>query len=252
MLLASNTGISGIESLPMNTSVQLHLRRAPCSAFLLLASSLFLAGCGWFQEHSIIVVWSEPKTGLEQGTPVRYQSVQVGEVTKIAPAGRGVEAVIALRKKYAHYVRIESTFLMRPANGGQPAFVEVVPLNPDSAPAPAGAKFQGADSDLAAKVQVWTTDWKRTAIYVGIGLGGVLLLILISKGLFKIWVMILCLAGGAAASVFLTPYAHRYLIGWIPTDARPDLIAYVASFAIGYLAITILISILKAPLHAGR
>jgi hypothetical protein len=236
----------------MNTLIPLRFCRALFSALILLVSSFLLAGCSWFDGHPVTVTWSEPKAGVQEGVPVRYQSVQVGEVKKVTPAGRGMEATIKLRKKYAHYVRVESTFLVRPAKDGQPLFIEVVPLNPDSAPAPAGAKFQGADSELAAKVREWTTDWKRTAIYVGIGLGAVVLLILISRSLFKMWAMTLCLAGGAVASVFLTPYAQGYFAQWIPADARPDLLAYVAMFALGYLAATILISLLKAPLHAGR
>jgi hypothetical protein len=212
---------------------------------------LFLVGCGAWRGPRITVVWSEAKPAIASESPVRYQSIQVGAVKQVVPSGFGIEVTIALKKKYAHYVRTESTFLVRSGTGAEPAFIEVLPLNPDSAPAVDGARFQGANSEARAQVLAWTTDWKRTAIYIGIGLGLVVLLILAGKILFKLWVLVVCLAGGAAAAAFLTPYIQGPIAQYIPMDARPDLVAYVAAFAAGYLVAAVLLALLRAPFRSS-
>ena len=219
------------------------------TSILIFAAAIVLAGCGG---PRITVVWSESKAELKAESPVRYQSIQVGKVKTVTPAGRGTEVLIELKEKYAHYVRTESTFFVREAIGSESAFIEVIPTNLDSPPAVDGARFQGADSEVGAKLLAWTTDWKRTAIYVGVALAAMLLLMIVFRMLFKLGVLVISLAGGAASVIFLTPHIQGLVAQWIPMDSRPDIVAYVAAFAAGYLAATILLHFLRVPFRTSE
>lgn len=93
--------------------------------------AFFLLGCSAFRGPRVTVVWSEAKPGITKNSPVRYQSIQVGQVSTVAPAGRGIEVLIELKKKYAHYVRTESTFLVRAGTGSEPNFIDVIRSTPN-------------------------------------------------------------------------------------------------------------------------
>lgn len=233
----------------MNTSSQYNSLISRYYLLLIgILASLLLTSCGG---PRITVVWSEPKAALQNGTIVRYQSIDLGKVVKTTPAGTGVEVQIELQKGSARYVKTETTFLVREASGSSPAYIEVIPVKLDSEPAVDGARFQGSNSDLGAKLLVWTTDWKRTAIYVGIALAALIVLLIVGKILLNLWILIACVAGGLAGATFLTPIILPHIAQMVPVDIRPDIIAYLAAFGAGYVAAMVILSILRAPFRSS-
>jgi uncharacterized membrane protein required for colicin V production len=108
-----------------------------------------------------------------------------------------------------------------------------------------GAVFTGAGPDLEANVRALTTDWKRTAVLAAVAIGMILVLIVLSKLLFRLWVLILCIVAGGAAAYYLSPYVDQILQSYLSPDVRTDLIAYAAAFLGGYIVAALIIGILR-------
>mgnify|MGYP001595750289 CR=1 FL=1 len=208
----------------------------------------------------IKVQWRDTKSAITVKMPVRYSGteangqkmpVSVGEVTKLLMSdGREVE--IGLYRKMAHYVTTKTTFLFREAMGDQAGYIEAVVLDSAAPPVQDGAVLQGSESDLEAKVRGWTTDWQRTLIWLGIGIGLLLVFLLIVKLIFHLWALLVCIAGGVAGAIYFRPVIEAAIIPYVPQGVRPDFVAYGAAFLGGYLACMVLLALLRAPLRINK
>jgi len=220
------------------------------SWWLSLVMLTLIAGCRRVEGPEISISWRVPKPGLEKGVPLRYESIQIGQVTSVAAAPDGVTVRVMLHRKYAHYVRTKMTFLFQSASAGSGAFIEGRALDKDAPPAPPGAHFEGEDSYLKARIKEMTTDWKRTALFCGIGLLFVLALVLILKLLFKLWGVVLCTAGGAAVATALSPLVGEHLKPLLPEGTRVDLLAYLVAFLVGSLVTSLVLGIVLRTFRA--
>jgi len=217
--------------------------------WLPMVALLAAIGCGPSYGPRISINWRSPKPEVNEGTPLLYQSIKIGEVQKVETGGNGFVVRARLYKKYAHYVTEDCTFLVQKGNGGQPAFIEVRPLKKDAPAAKDGAVFAGSESELEAGARALATDWKRTAVLAAVAIGVILLLVFLTKLFFKLWALIFCVAGGAVAAHYLSPLADQQLRNYLPGDVRTDLIAYAVAFLGGYIIATIIVGIMKKPLR---
>lgn len=215
-----------------------------------LLALLVAAGCGSSSGPRITITWRSPKPEVSRGTSLLYRSIKIGEVEKTESSTSGFTVHARLGRKYAHYVTEDCTFVVRKGTETQPAHIEVRPLKKDSRPAMDGAVFAGAESDLEASALVLVTDWTRTAILAAVAVGLVILLVFLTKLLFKLWSLVVCAAAGVAAAWYFSPIADQLLRNWLPWEVRTDLIAYVVVFLAGYIIAAIIVGILKRPLRA--
>ncbi len=211
-----------------------------------------IAGCSRYDGPQIFADWSQPKPGIREGTLVRCQGVEVGIVKKVPPTGPGTVAEIRLIKKLTTAVPKDSTAIVRVGAAPEQTFIEILPGSPQAGPVQEGAHLRGVNSELESKVLNLVTDWKRLGLYLLGGLVAVVALVLIVRVLFKLWAVLVCAAGGGLSAVFLTPYIATYVAQYVPADLRPEWLSYVVAFLAGYIAITILLAIFKAPLRSGR
>jgi hypothetical protein len=208
----------------------------------------FLSGCTRGPEISI--TWRSEKPGLKKGVLLRYEAIEVGHVVRVASTPEGSTVQARLEKKNAHYVRTKSTFMFHPASAGGSAFIEVIALDKDAPPAPPNAHFTGSDSAAEVGFKMITTDWKRTAIICVVGLGLLLILVLVVKILLKLWAVVVSLAAGAVAVVYLSPSLETQLRSFLPSEVRADLVAYIVAFFVGSLGASILLGILFKPMRS--
>jgi hypothetical protein len=201
---------------------------------------MLIAGCRRIEGPEISVSWKVPKPGLAKGTPLHYESIPIGRVTSVTTAQDGVTIRAIVRWKYAHYVRTKMDFSFQPATGTSNAFVKVISLDKDAPPAPPGAHFEATESPFLHQI---TTDWKRTGLFCGIGLGFVLVLVIAVRLLFKLWGVILCTVGGAAVAAAFAPIVRNSLAPLLPEGTRVDLLAYLAAFLAGSLVTSLVLGI---------
>lgn len=198
----------------------------------------------------ISIHWRSPKPEVTEKTSLFYHSIKIGEVTKTETTAQGFVAHARLYTKYAHYVREDSRFLVQKGREGQPAFVEVRPIRKDAPAVKDGSVLMGAESELEVTADALITDWKRTAVLAAVAIGLILLLVFLSKQIFKLWALLFCTLVGAVAAYYLSPVADQQLRNYLPSDVRTDLIAYAVAFLVGYIIATIIVGILKKPLRA--
>jgi hypothetical protein len=217
-----------------------------------LAAVVFVSGLlsGCSRGPDISITWRSEKPGLEKGVPLRYEAIEVGRVVRVTSTPEGSTVQARLEKKNAHYVRTKSTFMFHPASAGGPAFIEVIALDKDAPAAPPNAHFAGSDSAAEVGFKMITTDWKRTAIFCGVGLGLVLILVIVVKVLLKLWAVVVSLVAGVAAAVYLSPFLEGQLRSFVPVEVRSDLVAYILAFMIGSLAVSIFLGVIFKPLRS--
>jgi hypothetical protein len=211
------------------------------------------AGCGQRGEK-ITVNWRKPKPQVTQGTPLRYKTIQIGQVEKVQPAesGDGTTVTIRVLPKYGHYVRAKSTFLVESPAGGHIAYIELIPLDRDGPPALPDAVFQGAESRIEARVERILTDWKRTTMIIALIAGVIVLLFVITRALFRLWALSLCLGSGVAGVLLGRDYLSTSLVPYLPPNVPANVVGMALAFLVGYVVGIILVSILLRPLVACR
>ncbi|HNU51500.1 MAG TPA: MlaD family protein [Verrucomicrobiota bacterium] len=205
---------------------------------------ILLTGCGG---PTIRITWDSPKPGLEQGVPLKYESVEVGKVTKVDTTAAGVTVTAKLRSASAHHVRVKSAFVFHPAGTNQPAYINIRALDRDSSPVQTGAILRGSASEEAATIEEILTDWKRTLLFCAMGIALLLVVVWLTKLLFKAWVLMFTVAAGVASTVFLSAWLEATLAPLLPPTLRVDLIAYVAAFVVGSVAASTLVGVLLRP-----
>lgn len=229
----------------------------PSSSVLaaILCTTLLLSGCGRKFGPTITVKWRDPKPGIAVKTPVKYlppspdtpQAVDVGEVRKLLPESGNRDFQVGLYRKTAHYVTAGTTFLFRDAKGDQPAFIEAKPLNKDAPAVKDGDILQGSESDLEAKLKMFSADWMKTGLFLLIGIAVLALLVVVVKIIFHNLAMVVCIIGGGACAVWFGPVAREMLQPLLPEGIPPDIAGYAAAFLAGYIACAVVIAILRAP-----
>ena len=225
-----------------------------CLAPIVVGYLCIAAGaCSWSNpDLEIQIHWRDSQPpALDQGMPLIYSGIAVGEVAAVLESPDGTTIRASVDGKYAHYIRTETTFVLASTTSGA-LFIEVIPLEKDAPPATDGAIFYASESYAEAKIRQLATDWKRTGLYLG--LGAVLLFALgaLVRFMFRVWVLFICVAVGLASAYSLSVYLAPHLGKVMPVDARPDLVSYVASFLLGYLACTIVLGLLIRPIKAIR
>jgi hypothetical protein len=209
---------------------------------------LLMTGCGLFSGPEIIIDWKSPKPGLEPQTPLRYESIVVGYVTKVDSHPDGATAIVRLQKKQARFVRTRSDFLFHPAGAGHPAFVELIVLDKESPPAADGARFQGSDLAAESAIKWLSTDWKRTAILLSIAVVILLVSVYIIRVALKLWGVIASLVAGAVCAAVFGSLAAQELAPLLPPGTRVDLVGYSAAFVGGVIASSFLVGVILKPL----
>ena len=218
-----------------------------------LAVLLGAAGCG-LRGPQITVSWRKPKLEVKENTPLRYQSVEIGGVEQVQATtlGGGTTVTIRLRRKYAHYVREKSTFVVEVPAPGEEAYIDLVPLDADSPPAQAGAVFQGAETRLEATGVKLLTDWKRTLLILGLVAGVLVLLVVLTKIVFKLWVLFVCVAAGVAGVYLVGEYLTALLAPYLPANVPPNVVGAAAAFLAGYIVGTVILGILVRPFRHAK
>jgi len=218
----------------------------------LMAVLILSSACGPAWGPRISIHWKSFKPEVMQKTPLKYQTITIGLVEKVEGEGWGTTAHARLYRKYAHYVRENTTFLVKKDPADNSIFIDVRPLKRDAPAARDGAVFSGSESDLEAGVRTLVTDWKRTAILAGAAVVVILLLLFLFKLFFKLWALILCLAGGAASAYYLSHWVDQRLQMMLPAEVRSDLVAYVVAFLGGFIVANIIVGILFRPMKSKR
>jgi hypothetical protein len=229
---------------------KIYINRVVC--YLLVYSVFLLAGCGPSMGPRISIKWRSPKLDVKNNTPLVYMSLTIGKVNKVESGDNGFIVQADLYKKYAHYVRESSTFLVRKGAESQKTVIEVRPTIKDAPAAMDGAVFSGSDSELEAGVRALVTDWKRTAVLAAVAIAVILLLLFLTKLFFKFWALVVCVISGAAAARYLSPFIDQRLHGLLPANVRSDLIAYAVAFLAGFIIANIVVGILFRPLRSKR
>ena len=221
----------------------------PCAAWLLALAAFSLAGRGAAQGPEIQVTWASPKAGLVPGTPLTYQRIEIGKVTATVPVVNGFAIKVRLDSQHAHYVKEQTAILFHPATNRQPAYLEVIPVALDAPPVKDGAILRGAESRPEAWGKVLLTDWRRTALFGGVAVAAVLLLLVALKLLFKLWGVVACLGAGVASAVWFSGNIEALLRPRLAANVRVDLLAGVAAFFLGCLAASIIVGLILRPLR---
>lgn len=207
-----------------------------------------LASCNPAKGPQIGIHWRSPKPEVRRGTPLVYKSITIGSVEELDTAKGGYFVKARLFRKYAHYVRDETTFLVLSAKGDK-TFIDVRPLRKAAPVAGEGEIFTGSESEIEAGVRALTTDWKRTTTLAAVSIGVIVLLLFLTKLFFKSWALLACIAGGAASAYYLAPLFDQRIRLLLPETVRTDLIAYAAAFLAGYIVVNVVIGILFRPLR---
>jgi len=231
--------------------------RALC--LLLMPAALALSGGCQPSGPEITVRWARPKTIAEQ-TPVKYGVqeggtnvlVEIGQVAGVLEKADGTAYRVELSPRYAHYVTTNTVFLYESEAEGRAAFVEALPLDPDAPPVSAGATLKGVESRAEVAVRRLVKDWPRTLIIAGVGILLLLALFAIGKLMLRNWAILLCIAAGAACTIYLTPFVLDFLAPLLPPNIRADVVAYVSTFVAGYLLAMLVLGVLRHPLHAAK
>lgn len=216
----------------------------------LLPLAFFLGGCGWLGGPSITVEWKSPKEGLVEKTPVQYETVIIGQVSKVLIEPTATLATIRLRKAEAHFVRAKSDFLFHSASPGRAPFVELVVLDKDSLPASDGARFAASDGTAGTALKWLTTDWKRTGICLTLALVLVLITVYVARLMLKLWAVIASLVSGAVCAAYFGAMLGQQIAPWLSAGTRADLIGYAGAFALGIIGASLLLGIMLKPLRA--
>lgn len=224
----------------------------PLPTWLLMLAVFSMTACGAVQGPEIQVTWASPKPGLVPGTPLTYQRIEIGKVTARVPVVNGFAVKARLDSKYAHYVREQTAVLFQPATNGQPAYLEVIPVVLDAPPVKDGAIIRGAESRQEAWGKMLLTDWRRTALFGGVAVGVVLLLLVALKLLFRLWGVVACFAAGAASAAWFSGNIEALLRPRLAANLRVDLLAYVAAFFLGCLAASIIVGLILRPLRKAQ
>jgi len=219
---------------------------------LIATAVLLLVGCGPSMGPRISIKWRSPKPDIKDNTPLIYMTLTIGEVKKVESGGNGFIVHAGLYKKYAHYVREGTTFIVQKGGKGQKTVIEVRPTQKDAPAATDGAVFSGSESELEAGVRALVTDWKRTATLAAVAIGVILLLLFLTKLFFKFWALVVCVIGGAAAARYLSPFVDQRIHGLLSADVRTDLVAYAVAFLAGFIVANIVVGILFRPLRSRR
>lgn len=218
----------------------------------LLVLAFFLGGCGWLSGPTITVEWKLPKDGLVERTPVQYEAVVVGQVSKVLVEPAATVATIRLRKAEAHFVRTKSDFLFHAASSGHAPFVELVVLDKDSPPAADGARFAASDGSAGTALKWLTTDWKRTGVCLALALVFVLITVYVARLILKLWAVVASLVSGAVCAAYFGAILGQQIASWLPVGTRADLVGYAGAFAIGIVGASLLLGIMLKPLRVGR
>lgn len=211
----------------------------------------FLPGCGP-SANTYTVQWRTPKPELTEKAPVRYAGTQIGRVEKITPDGSGVAVQIAVARKHATAVRSNATFVVQSDAPGAPPYVALVPLDRTSPQAVPGTVFEGSDSRGEVLVRTLVTDWRRTAVAVGVGLAGILVAFLVSKLMLKLWLLAVCAGFGLACAYYLSLPVQELLTPYLPEGIQPDIAARIVAFLGGYVVGTFVLAILARPFRKAR
>jgi hypothetical protein len=211
-----------------------------------------LMGCHAAQGPAIQITWASPKAGLVPGTPLTFQRIEIGKVTATVPVVNGFAVKARLDGKYAHYVREQAVVLFQPATNNQPAYLEVISVVPEAPPVKDGAILQGAESRQEAWGKMLLTDWRRTALFGGVAVVAVLLLLVALKLLFKLWGVVACIAAGVASAVWFSGNIEALLRPRLAANVRVDLLAYAAAFFLGCLAASIIVGLILRPLRKAE
>lgn len=215
---------------------------------LFLPLALALAGCG----PKIHITWDSAKPGVQDGTPLLLDGVEVGRVVGVQNDGDRTVVEARLHRTRAKTVKSDSAFLVRTAGPNSAAHIEVVVVRADSPPIEDGAVIRGTDSEVATTARKLAANWKRTGIVIAAVLVGLLAVILVAKLAFKVWALFFCLAAGGAGAWFGSPYVLPHLTRWVPAEFRPDLLAYGVGFLLAYLLALLVMALLRAPITATR
>lgn len=236
----------------MSSEAKLTISRSIYVRVLIAVTVLLLVGCGPSMGPRISIKWRNPKPDIKASTPLFYRSLIIGEVKKVESGGSGFIVHAELYKKYAHYVREGSTFVVQKGGKGQKTNIEVRAASKDAPYATDGAVFSGSESELEAGIRALVTDWKRTAAIAAVAIAAILLVLLLTKIFFKFWVLIVCVVSGAATARYISPLVDQQIHGLLPADVRSDLIAYAIAFLGGFLVANFIVGILFRPLRSRR
>jgi hypothetical protein len=104
----------------------------------------------------------------------------------------------------------------------------------------------------AAKGQELITDWKRTAIVLALIAGVLILALFVTKVVFKLWALAICVAGGIAGAYFAGGQIAALLSPHLPANVPPNVVGLLGGFLAGYIIGTLLLTILLKPFRKAK
>lgn len=204
---------------------------------------------------TVSIRWDDLALEIPEGTPVMWKTgdgsyLEVGEALTSESGSSGTVASVRLLERWAQHVRQGARALYFPDREPLPAMIEIVPVADESPPIEDGMWITGAKSMAEVEIQRWVTNWPRTAALGGLAILLVLLAVYLGKLFLRIWVLLLCIGGGVAFTGFLREPIEGLLVSTLAANAvgvRTDLLAYLAAFLLGFIAVLLLIRLLFIP-----
>ena len=101
----------------------------------------------------------------------------------------------------------------------------------------------------------WRKDWWKYLCIVLVGLLAVFLGIRLVKMIFRLVIFLICMVTGFLGAFYIGPHLTPLLRPHIPERVldfmSPELVGYVAGFALAYLVVTIVMALLPKTVHGG-
>lgn len=211
---------------------------------------LLFVGCG--TGHDFVVSFQDLK-GLTVDAELRYEDVIIGKVVKLDPSDASaqqgsVDVYLALSESsYQRFVKTDGRFILRQDSAAGKTYVQLVVFNKDSASLPTGSKVIGAENELELRVQQFNANlWKNLAV-VAIAVVILLSLVYLFRIVLRFGAILIALGCALVGSNYLSGHLARELGKYLPTDYRPDLVAFVITAIAIYFGVALVFWIFLRP-----
>lgn len=211
---------------------------------LFCLAALLFAGCG---PKIKITQEGAPVPGVKEGTLLRLAGTEVGEVTGVSDDKGFFSVEARIYNKTAPQVKSESAFLIKPAVGDRPAYIEVITIRPDSAPVADGTVYQFSLNQLRLTGERLARDWPKILIPLAAGAVTLLLLFACVRKFGQLAAIIFCFACGIAGAYFGVSHLTPFLRECLPAVCRPRFIACGGGFLAAYIVALLLVKLFRAP-----